>query len=210
VYFPLSLGVGCGVGRRFSKAKTLVPDWSVVGPDTPALEAWLHLRFSRSGMSPAEAETAFGARAEEARAPGIEALDRYLGETRGLSGVDRVDLYFVGGRARGWRTSSLGVAGVWIPARAPFLTRHWIDAVLAGAPEERLDDRPRLSLIREVGPVTAGVPWVMTRMPLRESEYVLRGLKEVSRRRLARAARHVDGATGVGDRAPSARRQTAT
>ena len=213
-YGHLVSGVDCGVGRRFNKAKTFFPDWSLVRPDTPALAAWLHLRFSRSGMSPAEAEMVFGTRAQEALYPGIETLDRFLDESRGLCGVDRIDMIHVGGRARGWRTSGLGVAGVWIPARAPFFTRRWIDAVLAGAPEERLDDEQRLSLIREFSPAVAGVPWVMTRLPLRESEYVLRGLKEASRLRRAWASRHVERAPGAdggaAGRAPSARRQAAT
>jgi asparagine synthase (glutamine-hydrolysing) len=212
-------GVDCGLARRFSKSKTFFPDWSLVGPDTPAFDSWLHLRFARSGMSPEEAELAFGPHAGEARQPGVDALSRYIGESRGHNGVDRIDLYFVGGRSRGWRASGLNLAGVWIPARAPFLTRRWIDAVLAGAPDERLDDLPRVALIRRLDPAVALVPWVMTLMPLRESEYALRGLKQASRLSLAwkawRGERgHGPGAPAGGEaaagRAPSAARQAAT
>jgi hypothetical protein len=194
-------GVDCGLGRRFSKAKTVFPDWALTGLDTPAFDAWLHLRFARSGMSPEEAAIVFGRRAEEVRGPGIEALDRYIDETRGMTGVDRIDLYFVGGRARGWRTSGLGLAGTWIPPRAPFLTRRWIDAVLAGAPAERLDDLPRLRLIRQLDPAVARVPWVMTRLPLGTSEYILRGASQTARVGLL-ARERLPGGRGGADGTP--------
>lgn len=206
-------GADCGLARRFSKAKTIFPDWTLTGPDTPAFDAWLHLRFARSGMSPEEAEMAFGAHARDARDPGIEALSRYIAQSRGHTGVDRIDLYFVGGRARGWRASGLGLAGVFIPARAPFFTRRWIDAVLSGAADERLDDLPRLRLIRRLDPAVARVPWVMTLLPLRESEYLLRGVKGASRLRLSLRGRRQSGATttdAAAGHAPSARRQAAT
>ena len=196
-------GVDCGLGRRFSKAKTAFPDWSLVGPDNPAFDAWLMLRFSRSGMSAEEAELAFGPRAAQVRDPGIAVLSDFLGGTHGLCGVDRLDLYFVGGRARGWRCSGLDLAGLWITPRAPFLDRRWIEAVLSGAPAERLDDLARLRLIEYLDPAVARVPWVMTRLPLRESRYVLEALRRTSRLRRVRPAA---GSTGEDDGAPSARK----
>jgi hypothetical protein len=188
-------GVDCGLGRRFSKAKTAFPDWSLVGPDNPALDAWLMLRFSRSGMSPEEAALAFGRRAQQVRDPGIAALSDYIGGTRGLCGVDRLDLYFVGGRARGWRCSGLDLASVWITPRAPFFNRRWIEAVLSGAPAERLDDLPRLRLIQDLDAAVARVPWVTTRLPLRESRYVLEALRRTSR---LRRVRPPGGGAGAG------------
>ena len=181
-------GADCGLGRRFSKAKTAFPDWGLVAPDNPAFDAWLMLRFSRSGMSPDEAALAFGSCAAQVRDPGIAALSDYLGSTRGLCGVDRLDLYFVGGRARGWRCSGLDLASLWITPRAPFFNRRWIEAVLRGAPAERLDDLSRLRLIQDLGPAVARVPWVMTRLPLRESCYVLEALRRTSRLRRIRPA----------------------
>ena len=176
-------GVCCGLGRRFSKAKTLFPDWTLTEPDNPHFEPWAMMRFSRSGMTPEEVAVAFGARGDAVRAPGIEILADFIGESRGFTGVDRLDLYFAGGRARGWRCSGLDLAGTWLAPRAPFLTRRWIEAVLAGAPEERLDDHARLRLIRRINPAVARVPWVMTRLPLGPSELVLQGLRETSRLR---------------------------
>jgi len=199
-------GVDCGLGRRFSKAQTAFPDWSLVGPDNPAFDSWLMLRFSRSGMSAEEAELAFGARAAQARDQGIAALSHYIGGTHGLCGVDRVDLYCVGGRAHGWRCSGLDLAAVWITPRAPFLDRRWIEAVLSGAPAERLDDLPRLRLICDLDPAVARVPWVMTRLPLRQSCYVLETLRRTSRLRRVRPAK---GASGGGG-APSARKTELT
>lgn len=200
-------GVDCGLGRRFSKAKTAFPDWSLVAPDNPAFDAWLMLRFSRSGMSAEEAELAFGPRAAQVRDPGITALSDFLSGTRGLCGVDRLDLYFVGGRARGWRCSGLDLAGLWITPRAPFFNRRWIEAVLSGAPSERLDDLARLRLVGVLDPAVARVPWVMTRLPLRESRYVLEALRRTSRLRRARPAG--DGGGG-GSGAPSAHKTALT
>jgi len=197
-------GVDCGLGRRFSKAKTAFPDWSLVAPDNPAFDAWLMLRFSRSGMSAEEAELAFGSHAAQVRDPGIAALSDYIGGTRGLCGVDRLDLYFVGGRARGWRCSGLDLAAVWVTPRAPFFNRRWIQAVLSGAPAERLDDLPRLRLIRDLDPAVARVPWVMTRLPLRESRYVVEALRRTSRLRRVRPA-----GAGTGS-APSSRKTALT
>lgn len=201
-------GVDCGLGRRFSKAKTAFPDWNLVGPDNQAFQDWLMLRFSRSGMSPEEARLAFGPRAGQMRDPGIDALTEYINGTRGLCGVDRLDLYFVGGRARGWRCSGLDVADVWVTPRAPFFNRRWIEAVLAGAPAERLDDQPRLRLISELDPAVARVPWVMTLMPLRPSRRVLQGLSAVSRLRRAQPPGRAGDASATA--ASSARRTAFT
>jgi hypothetical protein len=195
-------GVCSGVGRRFSKSRTAFPDWSLTGPDAPAFDAWMMLRFSRSGMSSQEAESVFGARAEEVRGPGIDLLRRYIGETRGMCGVDRMDLYFLGGRARGWRCSGLDLDGVWITPRAPFFTRRWIEAALAGAPTERIDDLARIRLIRALDPAAAAVPWVMTLLPLGPSIPVLQALRQTSRLRRAAAP--------GGNAAPSARHTAMT
>ena len=58
------------------------------------------------------------------------------------------------GRAAG-AAAGLGLAGTWLTPRAPFFTRRWIDAALAGAPDERVDDLARVRLLRRLSPAAA-------------------------------------------------------
>ena len=205
-------GICSGVGRRYSKARTVVPDRRLLGPDTPAFDAWLMLRMSRVGMSEDEAALVFGARAEELRQPGLDALADYLARSHGMCGVDRLDIYLVGGCVRAWRSTGLGLTDLWLSPRAPYLSRRWVEAVLAGSPEERLDDRARLRLIALLDERLARVPWVSTRMSLTTSARVLGGLREVAkaRERVARRRGRGPGDAAEAGGAPSERQTAAT
>jgi asparagine synthase (glutamine-hydrolysing) len=176
-------GVDCGAGRRFSKACGVAPDRRLLGADGAAVDDWLMARFSRSGMTAREATLAFGRRGQPLRDQGLSALAAYLAESRGLCGVDRIDLYAIGGRSRSWRCPGLQLASIWVTARAPFLSRRWIEAVLAGAPDERIDDLARLRLVLRIDRSVSRVPWVMTRLPLVPSAMLLGGLRGLSRLR---------------------------
>lgn len=205
-------GICSGAGRRYSKARTVVPDRRLLGPDNPVFDAWLMLRMSRVGMSDHEAALAFGARAGGLRQPGIDAMADYLARSRGMCGVDRLDIFLVGGPVRAWRGSGLGLTDLWLSPRAPYLSRRWVEAVLAGSPEERLDDRIRLQLIELLDERLARVPWVSTRLSLTTSARLLGGLREVAkaRERVAqRRGRGPGGAAGGGE-APSERQTAAT
>jgi hypothetical protein len=205
-------GICSGVGRRYSKAHTVVPDRRLLGPDTAAFDDWLMLRFSRVGMSEEEAAMVFGPRADELRQPGLRALADYLARSHGMCGVDRLDIYLVGGCARAWRSSGLGLTDLWLAPRAPYLSRRWVEAVLAGTPEERLDDRVRVRLIGLLDERLARVPWVSTRLSLPASAHVLGGLRGVAKARERvtwHRGRRGGGAAGGGG-APSERRTAAT
>ena len=83
--------------------------------------------------------------------------------------------------------TGLMIADLWVQARAPLLTRRWVEAMLAGAPTERVDDLARVRLVTRLDARVAAVPWSLTRLPLPASAQALRALRvagRVTRRRL--------------------------
>jgi len=118
----------------------------------------------------------FGREGEHLYAAGVERVAEKVRASAGLAPADRLDLRLVdcsGGDAR----LRLYLASQWVPARAPFLTRRWVGALLSGASEERIDDLTRLRLIRRLDPAVARVPWSLTYLPLPLSEPLVRAAR---------------------------------
>jgi hypothetical protein len=176
-------GVDSAVGRRAWKGRGALSDPRMLGRTGPEFAGWTLSRFGHTGVVDAEASLLFGAEGAEYRRRGIEVVTEDIAGSQDLLGVDRADLYLMSGRARSWRCAGLGLAGTWATPRAPFFTRRWIDAVLAGAPDERLDDLNRVRLLRLLGGEVAKVPWVSTGLSMDGSAVVLATLRELSRLR---------------------------
>ena len=79
--------------------------------------------------------------------------------TRGLNVVDRLDVYQLTEGERFDQSSVWSFAGVWVGPRAPLATQPGWEALLAGASDERIDDRARLRLVRRLVRRVAAVPW---------------------------------------------------
>ena len=170
-------GVGASAGRRYDRTRMLVPQW-----------AWIHAGeadFERLFTTNAEA---FGLpldRLGELLVDGDElhdvALHRIrdmLARTRGLTAVDRLDVYALT-EAERFDQLGLELAQVRVGPRAPLATRQWLEALLAGASEERIDDRARLRLVHRLDPQIAAVPWSLTHLSLPKSELLLSVLRLV-------------------------------
>ena len=181
-------GIGGDLGRRYYKNRLLLPDWTFIDADEREFERRFLLgEPTYYGIPLAEARAIFGARADEYSAAGLADLGRELLTTRGLPAVDRLDLFSALEATPRAENPQLTAAASWLDVRAPLLTRRWMEAVLAGATAERVDDLARLRLIRRLDPAVARIPWGLTRLPLRPSETVLKACRLVARlRRRAR------------------------
>jgi hypothetical protein len=65
--------------------------------------------------------------------------------------------------------------------RAPYLTRRFIEAVLAGHWRETIDDAVTLRVIARLDPGVARVPWTLTHLGLGASVPLVRVLSEAAR-----------------------------
>ena len=147
-----------------------------------------------------------GRRGPEMLQNAYDEVARKFAETRGLPVPDRLDIAMTEMRFHSCRAGLL-YSSLWVDERAPFLSRRWMEAVFAGAPEERLDDCVRLRLIRSLDARLARVPWVRSRLPLHASEYVVSParrqpacLGEAADLRRRRAPRRVAAGPGTGVR----------
>lgn len=169
-------------GRSTMRGRAMIPDWALLKAGDVEFEH----RLLRDIVNPTLAakwwSLLFGARGDELRRSALAAAEETLQETRGLPVPDRIDIAMGELRFHAGRAGML-YADLWVQMRPPFLSRRWMSAVLAGAPEERIDDGARLRLIRHLDRSVARVPWVCTRLPLRESELALHALRRASRLR---------------------------
>ena len=158
-------GIGGDLGRRYYKNRLLLPDWTFVDAGDREFERrFLMGEPTYYGIPSAEARVIFGPRADEYSGAALAELRRELLQTRGLPAVDRLDLYSALEATPRAENPQLTAATSWLDVRAPLLTRRWIEAVLAGAADERVDDLARLRLIRRLNPDVARVPWGLTRL----------------------------------------------
>jgi len=193
-------GAGAAAGRHFFRSDMLVPNWGWNHASDDEFERVWPVRQWRSGL-PRERTAELFVGGRELYATGDERRLAVLRRTRGLPAVDRQDLMYVQERERMGQTG-LALADRWVRARAPLLTRRWVEAMLDGAPEERIDDRARLRLVTRLDAAVAGVPWSLTHLSLPASIHVVSALRVVGR--LARRPLHVpDGGADTG-RTPSA------
>jgi hypothetical protein len=184
-------GIGGDLGRRYYKNRLLLPDWTFVGAGDREFERRFILgEPTYYGIPSAEARVIFGPRADDYAGAALADLRRELLPTRGLPAVDRLDLYSALEATPRAENPQLTAATSWLDVRAPLLTRRWIEAVLAGSADERVDDLTRLRLIRRLDPNVARIPWGLTRLPLKQSETVLQACRLVAR--LHRKARPED------------------
>lgn len=189
-------GTGAEPGRHFLRSDMLIPNWGWNHASDDEFERVWPLRQWRSGL-PRERVAELFVGGGELYACGDARRLAVLRRTRGLPAVDRQDFAFVQERQR-MGQAGLALADRWIRARAPLLTRRWVEAMLDGAPEERIDDRARLRLVTRLDPAVAQVPWSLTHLSLPASIRVLDGLRLVgrlTRRRLSAAS--AEGQTGA-------------
>lgn len=178
-------GAGAAAGRHFFRSDMLVPNWGWNHASDDEFERVWPVRQWRSGLPPGRVAELFVG-GDELYASGDARRLAALRRTRGLPAVDRQDLMYVQERERMGQTG-LALADRWIRARAPLLTRRWVEAMLDGAPEERIDDRARLRLVTRLDPAVARVPWALTHLSLPASIRVVSALRAVgslTRRRL--------------------------
>jgi asparagine synthetase B (glutamine-hydrolysing) len=175
------------VGRSTMRGRFMIPDRELLQAGDREFEQ----RFIRDVMKPNLAapwwDALFGDRGRELLQSALDEATRILGETRGLPVPDRIDISMGALRFHAGRSGML-YSDFWIDARPAFLTRRWVAAVLAGAPEERLDDSMRLRLIRRLNKAVAAVPWVCTRLPLGISDVGVRAVRHAARLRLGGGA----------------------
>lgn len=189
-------GAGAAAGRHFGRSHMLVPDWAWDHAGDSDFERLFATRVKQYGL-PWDRIPELVRGGDELRDAAVRRRLAILAGTRGLPAVDRQDLYIVQERERFGQTG-LAIADLWVNVRAPLLTRRWIEAMLAGAPEERIDDRARLRLITGLDPRVAAVPWSLTHLSLPNSARLvtaLRAVGMVSRRRLDGAGETADAAS---------------
>lgn len=173
-------GSGGETGRRHGKGTGLMPDLVWLRSRTGDFEEGFRRRHAGNVF---DEEGLAGLLGPDGRELAALARGRQLtvfDATRGVHPVDRIDLYETLA-AQGRSRLKLRFAGHALQPRAPYFTRRWVAATLAGAPRERLDDVARLRLIRALDAGIAEVPWVLTHLPLGPSiglELGLRGVAE--------------------------------
>ncbi len=164
-------GAGAAAGRHFWRSRMLVPDWAWDHADDREFERLFTSRVMQFGL-PWDSIPDLLVDGEELRAAAVR-RGRILASTRGRHAVDRQDLYVVQEGERFGQTG-LMIADLWVQVRAPLLTRRWVEAMLAGAPAERIDDLARLRLITRLDARVAAVPWSLTHLSLPVSARLVR------------------------------------
>lgn len=198
-------GQGGEFGRRFMKTVNLLPDLPVLEAQAEDFVDRALRRYYMPALDVDHLRALVGVDAEAFYDTGLEWERRAFSATAGLHNVDRLDLY--GPELSFWLSrSQILFNRVWLGVRAPFHSRRWVAAVLAGAPSERLDDLVRLRLIRRLDARVAAVPWAITHVSLPASEPILLGLRQAARLRplaglLPRQLRRPAGAVGNGIKA---------
>jgi hypothetical protein len=193
-------GAGAAAGRHFGRSRMLVPDWNWDHATDADFERYLATRVKQYGL-PWGRISGLVLGGAELRAAAVDHRLDVLASTRGRPAVDRQDLYIVQERERFGQTG-LTIADLWVQARAPLLTRRWIEAMLAGVPSERIDDRARLRLLMRLDRRVAAVPWSLTHVSLPASAHLVSALRLVGR--TCRRRLGPTGAAGDATAAPSA------
>ena len=170
-------GAGAAAGRHFWRSRMLVPDWAWDHAGDADFERYLATRLTEFGL-PWSRIPELVLDGNELRAAAVRHRLDILASTRGRPAVDRQDLHVVGERERFGQTG-LAIADLWVQARAPLLTRRWIEAMLAGVPAERIDDRARLRLLMRLDSRVAAVPWSLTHLSLPVSARIVSALRLV-------------------------------
>ena len=170
-------GVGASAGRRYDRTRMLVPQWAWIHAGEADFERLFTSYAELSGL-PVPRLGELVVNGDELRDVGLRRLRETLVRSRGLNAVDRLDVCQVTEGER-FDQAGLELAGTRIGARAPLATQRWLGAMLAGASEERIDDRARVRLVRRLDPRLAAVPWGATRLPLSLSEHLLGGLRSL-------------------------------
>lgn len=191
-------GIGGDLGRRYYKARHLLPFWSTLeGGDALFERRFLDHEPTYYGLPRALVGALFPHAGDELIAAGRADLLRSLEKTRGLPVVDRLDLYSAEEATPRAEVPQLTAAMPWLDVCAPLLTRRWIEAVLRGAASERIDDLVRLRLIRDLDLRVAMVPWTLTRLPLPASEPLVQALRVLARARDVRPESSAGGPAGA-------------
>ena len=175
-------GSGGEVGRRSDKAKAMLVDFAMLEAPEPEFER----RFLAHARSPAIGrDLMIDLVAGDGGAffdLGYENVTAVLRSTRGLDVVDRIDLWALcSGESR--PRSKLRQAAFRMQPRVPFHSQRWVEAVMSGHRDERLDDVARLRLVWELDRRLAMIPWVVTHAPLPASAALQSVLRGVARRR---------------------------
>lgn len=169
-------GQGGDFGRRFLKTVNLLPDWTVLSAPPEGFLPRAVARHFHPLLDASQLRSLVGLDAIDVEAAGRERVVSAICHTAGLPNVDRLDLYCQEVEYWESRPQLLSArASIW--ARAPFHTRRWVAAVMAGAPSERVDDLARLRLIQRLDKRVAAVPWVLTRLSLPASQPLLLALR---------------------------------
>ena len=170
-------GVGASAGRRYERTRMLVPQWAWIHAGEADFERLFTSYVELSGL-PIPRLGELVVNGDELRDVGLRRLQETLVHSRGLNAVDRLDVCQVTEGER-FDQAGLELADTRIGARAPLATQRWLGAMLAGASDERIDDRARVRLVRRLDPRLAAVPWGATRLPLSLSEHLLGGLRSL-------------------------------
>jgi len=191
-------GAGAAAGRHLGRSWMLIPDWNWDHAGDVDFERCFATRVKQSGL-PWDRMPSLVLGGRELREAAVGHRLEILRSTRGRTAVERQDLYIVQEHERSGQTG-LTMADLYVQARAPLLTRRWIEAMLAGRPGERIDDLARLRLITRLDSRVASVPWSLTHLPLLESANLLVALRfigRVCRRRLTPPGEDRDITEGV-------------
>lgn len=163
-------------GRRSLRTCAMMPDGALLG----CCDAEFETRFLNGVWKPPLAcdrmVDIFGPEGAHLYDAGVERIAGKVRAGAGLAPADRLDLHLVD-TSEGNTRLRLYLASQWVPARAPFLTRRWVEALFSGVPEERIDDLTRLRLIRRLDRAVARVPWALTHLSLPLSEPLVRAAR---------------------------------
>jgi len=110
----------------------LIPDWNWDHAGDVDFERCFATRVKQSGL-PWDRMPSLVLGGRELREAAVGHRLEILRSTRGRTAVERQDLYIVQEHERSGQTG-LTMADLYVQARAPLLTRRWIEAMLAGRP----------------------------------------------------------------------------
>ena len=170
-------GVGASAGRRYDRTRMLVPQWAWIHADEADFERLFTTCVDVFGL-PLDRVGELLVDGDELHDVAQRRIREMLARTRGLNAVDRLDVYQLT-EAERFDQLGLELAQVRVGPRAPLATQRWLEALFAGASEERIDDRARLRLVHRLDPQIAAVPWGLTRLSLPMSELLLSALRPV-------------------------------
>jgi hypothetical protein len=173
-------GVGGEIGRHLGKTRLMWPDQALLHAEGDTFVRLFLNRMRASTLGTQATERLLGPVLHRHLAGFEEEFSRILAQTDGLHPIDRVDVYVATQRSPQITVPGLALAELYLGVHAPFFTRRWLTAALAGAPGERRDDLARLRLISMIDARVARIPWTLTHLPLPASESLLGALRGAS------------------------------